>query len=67
MPSEQTVSEGTEAVFEIIAMGLSDIPYSVVFRTRDGTAQGIAIIIMNRMSQLLHSSKITKHLLNSLK
>ena len=39
-PSTQTVSEGSDAVFTVIAMGESDVPYSVVFQTLDRTANG---------------------------
>ena len=37
-PSTQTVSEGSDAMFTVIAMGESDVPYSVVFQTLDRTA-----------------------------
>ena len=39
-PSTQTVSEGSDAVFTVIVMGESDVPYSVVFQTLDRTANG---------------------------
>ena len=39
-PSDQTVSEGSEAVLRITAVGDSDLQYSVTFQSVDGTAQG---------------------------
>ena len=39
-PATQTVSEGSEAVFRIVALGDSVLPYSVIFQTIDGSAQG---------------------------
>lgn len=39
-PSDQTVSEGSEAVLRITAVGDSDLQYSVMFQSVDGTAEG---------------------------
>ena len=39
-PSDQTVSEGSEAVLRITAVGNSDLQYSVMFQSVDSTAQG---------------------------
>lgn len=39
-PSTQTVPEGSAAIFRVVATGDSELPYSVEFRTADGSAQG---------------------------
>ena len=40
-PSSQTVAEGSSATFRVVTTGQSDLPFSVLFRTVDGTAEGI--------------------------
>ena len=47
-PSTQDVSEGSDAVFTLTASGGSDLPYSVVFQSVDGTAHGMYTKIVDR-------------------
>ena len=60
-PSSQTVSEGSNATFRITAVGLSDLPYSVIFSTIDGNAVGMCTEITTNVHTYPHSL-IKQHL-----